>query len=424
MPQLTKRAVESAKPSSDRDIFIWDGALLGFGLRIKPSGVRSYVYQYRNARGVSRRLTLGKHGRITLDQARSVAGDHAAAIARGEDPAETRKSDREAQSMRELSDEYLLLHAPKKRPSSIVNDRTMLNNRILPRLGSKKVADVSRADIERLHLSLKETPYLANRTLALLGKMFSLAVNAKVRPDNPCRGIVRFPEQRRERWLSDAEIKRLVETLNGYRDQRVAGAIKLMLLTGSRRGEVLGARWDDFDLDRGVWTKSSHHTKQKRTEHVPLSASAIQLLVSLKADAAIAAEKRETTGPNGVGQQGGESGEEDDRPKYLFPGRVEGHPLTEIKKAWRNILEAAALDGLRLHDLRHTFASHLVSSGTSLHIVGRLLGHTQPSTTARYAHLSDDALRHAADRFSSKLSALANSAPLPRRTRARATTNN
>jgi integrase len=257
----------------------------------------------------------------------------------------------------------------------------MLDRHVLPRFGSRKVADLSRADIERLHLSLKATPYMANRTLSLLGKLFVLAIAAGLRTDNPCRGIVRFDEQRRERWLGDEELARLLDVLNAHANKRVAAAIKLILLTGARRTEALSAKWEDFDLQRGVWTKPSHHTKQKKTEHVPLSASAIQLLTSLRAHDAEDAD-------------------------YLFAGKIEGQPIVEIKKIWATIRKLAKLEGVRLHDLRHTFASHLVSSGLSLHIVGALLGHTQPGTTARYAHLADDALRHAANRFGSKISGL------------------
>jgi integrase len=385
MPRLTKQAVERAKPIPTGDVFLWDDSLKGFGMRLKPTGVRSYLYQYRNSHGTSRRITLGQHGRITINQARELAGRATAAIARGEDPAESRRSGREAPSIKDLVADYLECHAPKKRASSVRNDKGMLDRHILPRLGSRKVADVNRADIERLHLALKTTPYMANRTLSLLGKLFVLAISAGWRADNPCRGIVRFQENRRERWLSDEELARLLEVLNVHANKRVAAAIKLILLTGARRTEALSAKWEDFDLERGVWTKPSHHTKQKKTEHIPLSASAVQLLTSLK---------------------GGQAAEEDD---FLFPGLVEGQPIVEIKKTWETVRKLAKLDDVRLHDLRHTFASHLVSSGLSFHIVGALLGHTQPGTTARYAHLADDALRHAANRFGSKISALGSS---------------
>jgi integrase len=159
-------------------------------------------------------------------------------------------------------------------------------------------------------------------------------------------------------------------------NRRVANAVRLQLLTGARIGEVLAARWADVDLERGVRTKPSRHTKQKRTEHVPLSAPALVLL----------ADWRAASPPDGT---------------YLFPGDAPGKPLQDIKNFWRGVVKAAALPGYRLHDNRHTHASHLVSSGLSLEIVGRLLGHTNPLTTKRYAHLANDPLRAAADQAES-----------------------
>jgi integrase len=168
--------------------------------------------------------------------------------------------------------------------------------------------------------------------------------------------------------ISTQEIERLCDALDKYSNQSVANAIRLMLLSGPRKSEALTARWEDFNLELGVWTKPSHHTKQKRTEHVPLSAPAVQLLVSLK--------------------------EKADGNAHLFPSDVAEQPLNEIKWAWAKLCK-----------LRHTYASHLVSSGMSLPIVGRLLGHTQPQTTARYAHLADDPLRQATNRFASIVAA-------------------
>lgn len=211
--------------------------------------------------------------------------------------------------------------------------------------------------------------------------MFSLAVKWGWRGDNPVRGIERYQEERRERWLSDDELSRLLGILSAHPNQRAANAVRFQLLTGARIGEVLSARWLDIDLVRGIWTKPSHHTKQTRTEHVPLSAAALVLLAELR------------TRTN-------------DEEQYLFPGDAPGKPLQDIKKFWRNITEKAGLADYRLHDNRHTHASHLVSSGLSLEIVGRLLGHTNPLTTKRYAHLADDPLRTAANRFGSKMDAL------------------
>jgi integrase len=232
-----------------------------------------------------------------------------------------------------------------------------------------------------LHAAMKDTPYQANRVLALLSKMLSLAAKWGWRNDNPVRGIERFQEKRRERWLSDDELRRLLAVLNNHPNQRAANSVRFQLLTGARLGEVRMARWSDIDLERGVWTKPSHHTKQKRTEHVPLSGPTLALLAEMRANA-------EPNEPN------------------LFPGNVPGQPLQDIKKFWRSVIAEAGINGYRLHDNRHTHASHLVSSGLSLEIVGRLLGHTNPTTTKRYAHIADSPLRAATERFGAKLDAL------------------
>jgi integrase len=243
---------------------------------------------------------------------------------------------------------------------------------------------------------LKATPYQANRVLALLSKMFSLAIEWEWLIENPAKGIERFHEDRRERWLSAEELSQFTKALDAYHDQNAANALRLLLLTGSRAGEVLKAEWAQFDLKSGVWTKPSHHTKQNKIEHIPLSGPALELLTAMKSEGA--------TGP-------------------LFLGRKGEVARVSLRRPWMQACKAAGLaiaitkegkrltkDGkpkmitrykptVRIHDLRHSFASHLASNGVSLQILGKLLGHTQPQTTQRYAHLSDGALRDATNCF-------------------------
>ena len=381
--KLTKTFVEGI-PTADQDVVVWDDALPGFGVRVKPSGIRSYIVQYRSrSSGASKRLTIGQHGPLlTFDQAKRQARAILADAMRGKDPVEERRSARQAPTMAELAADYLDRHAiPKKRPKSVRDDRAMLDNIVLPRLRSKKVDAVSRRDVETIHVGLKDRPYQANRVMALLSKMFSLAVEWGWRPDNPVKGMERYQEERRDRWLSNDELRRLCDVLDRHPNQRAANAVRLQLLTGARLGEVLSARKDAFDLMRGVWTKPSHQTKQKRTEHVPLSGQALLLLTSI-----LEASDHETP--------------------YLFPGNVPGQPLKGIKTFWTYALRQAGVENYRRHDNRHTYASHLVSSGLSLELVGRLLGHTTATTTKRYAHLADDPLRAATERFGAKIAAL------------------
>jgi integrase len=378
--KLSKTVVERIK-ATDQDVVVWDNTLPGFGVRVKPSGVRSYIIQYRNRNtSASRRLTIGQHGPLlTFDQAKKQARAMLADAMRGEDPVEIRETARRAPSITDLAVDYMERHAvPKKRPKSVRDDRAMLDNIILPKLGAKKVDAIGRRDIEAIQIAMKDRPYQANRVLSLLSKMFNLAVEWKWRPDNPVRGVERYQEQKRERWLSDEELRHLCAVLNEHPNTRAANAVRLQLLTGARLGEVLTSRKEDFDLHRGIWTKPSHQTKQKRTEHLPLSAQAL-ILVTLIIETSHA-----------------------DSP-FLFPGNKPGQPLREIKKFWSAVMRKAGIANYRRHDNRHTYASHLVSSGLSLEIVGRLLGHTTATTTKRYAHLADDPLRAAADRFGSKI---------------------
>jgi integrase len=378
--KLSKTVVERIK-AADQDVFVWDNTLPGFGVRVKPSGVRSYIIQYRNRNtSTSRRLTIGQHGPLlTLDQAKKQARAMLADAMRGEDPVEIRKTARRAPSIADLAVDYLERHAvPKKRPKSVRDDRAMLDNIILPKLGAKKVDAIGRRDVEAIQVGMKDRPYQANRVLSLLSKMFNLAIEWKWRPDNPAKGIERYQEQKRERWLSDEELRHLCAVLDEHPNTRAANAVRLQLLTGARLGEVLTSRKEDFDLHRGIWTKPSHQTKQKRTEHLPLSAQAL-ILVTLIIETSDAGSP------------------------FLFPGNKPGQPLHEIKKFWSVVLREAGIVNYRRHDNRHTYASHLVSSGLSLEIVGRLLGHTTATTTKRYAHLADDPLRAATDQFGSKI---------------------
>jgi integrase len=385
--KLSKTVVERIK-TADQDVVVWDDTLPGFGVRLKPSGVRSYIIQYRNRNtSVSRRLTIGQHGPLlTFDQAKKQARAMLADAMRGEDPVEIRKTSRRAPSISDLAADYLERHAvPKKRPKSVLDDRAMLNNIILPKLGAKKVDAIGRRDVEAIQVVMTDRPYQANRVLSLLSKMFNLAVEWGWRVDNPAKGIQRYHEEKRDRWLSDDELRRLCTALDEHPNARAADAVRLQLLTGARLGEVLGSRKEDFDLGRGVWTKPAHQTKQRRTEHLPLSAQALALVESI-------VEAGNANSP------------------FLFPGNKPGQPLHEIRKFWTAVLCQAGIANYRRHDNRHTYASHLVSSGLSLEIVGRLLGHTTATTTKRYAHIADDPLRAATDRFGSKIAGFRTSA--------------
>lgn len=378
--RLTKSIVDKLRPR-ENEFISWDESLPGFGVRVKLSGRKSYVVQYRDrVTGCSHRMTLGRHGPLmTFDQAKRRARVILADVLRGADPSSEKLARRAAPTVKDLCRDYIERHAiPNKRPRGVQDDRRMIEKEVLPALGQMKVASVARRDVETLHLQFRDKPYRGNRILALMSKMFNLSVSWAWRADNPVRGIPRFPEEKREHWLSVAELRRLWRILENHPNRRSADAVQLQILTGARLGEVLKARPSDFDLDRSVWTKPSAHTKQKRSQHLPLSEPARELVQRRIID----------LGPEAA---------------WLFPGNVPGKPLSEIKRFWRAVTEEAKLEGYRRHDNRHTYASHLVSDGLTLEIVGRLMGHVSPMTTKRYAHIADDPLRVASEKFVARL---------------------
>jgi integrase len=374
--QITKRSVDAVEPPPTGELKLWDVELRGFGLRVRAGGTKSYIVQYRNAEGRTRRLTVGVCGRLTPDAARSKARQMLAAVDRGEDPVQDAHENRRAPTVAEFAAQYMELHArPKKKPRSVEKDETLLRLYILPALASRKLAAIGAADVARLHRDLGAHPVQANRVVALLSKMFSLAELWDMRPrgSNPCRGLHRYAERQRERFLSYSEFSRLGEVLEaveaeGSEPPAAILAIRLLALTGARRDEILTLRWEYVDLERGVLRLPDSKTGKKI---IPLGAAAAQLL---------AAAPRLKDNP------------------YVCPGRRRSGRLVDVQSPWEHIRERASLPGVRLHDLRHSWASTGAAGGLGLPILGKILGHLHPITTQRYTHFSDDPLRAAADR--------------------------
>jgi integrase len=358
----------------------YDSDVHGFGVRITAGGAIAFILNYRvKATGLERRYTIGSFPDWTVSTAREKAKELKRHVDGGGDPLGEVKASRDAPTVADLCARFEEEHVSKLRRRSQDDYRGAIRNDIVPELGKLKVAAVDFEHVERLHRKItKRAPFRANRVLGVLSKMFALAIKWRLRPDNPCKGVERNREHPRERYLKPDELERLAQALAEDENQDAVDAFWLLLLTGARRREVLSATWDQFDLTEGVWTKHAATTKQKAHHKVPLSAPARQLLV----------RRRETT---------------DDASPWVFPGRLGQHRIN-IDKAWTAICKAAGITGLRIHDLRHSYASTLASAGFSLPLIGKLLGHTLPQTTARYAHLFDDPLRKATERAGALLS--------------------
>lgn len=406
--RLSEAAARKALPSARGHTMMWDADVKGFALRVTQGGAKSFVLDYRVG-GRQRRITIGAHPDWSVAAAREAAKEMKREVDLGRDPMGERRAQRESPTMSDLWERYEREYLPKKAARSQVDERIMWNKIILPRFGKIKVAAITHDDIDALHrdiTTIRKTPVRANRTVEVLRRAFNLAVRWKWRDDNPATGVRRNPEEKRNRYLNRSEIAALAVALSEHSETLSANAIKLLMLTGARRGEVLGATWDMFDLENGVWTKPSSHTKQRRLHRVPLSGAAVGLLREMRCSAVQKAKQDQVAVDS-----------------FLFPG-TDGKSLTDIKRTWVSVCRSAGLiaqvekksrDGkvvldrngvpatvlkptVRLHDIRHSFASILVSAGASLPLIGQMLGHTQVQTTARYAHLYDDPLRAAAER--------------------------
>jgi integrase len=354
----------------------FDDEVTGLACRVTLAGSKSFVLCYRTNSGRQRRFTIGACSDWPAATARKYARELKKRIrTEDHDPLAALQEGRDAPTVAGMCARFLEEeHGPKLRLSTLEDYRSYIERDILPALRHVKVADVTFADVDGLHRKVsKRAQYVANREASLLSKMFRMAIKWGWRVDTPVMDVQRNPEDKRTRHLAGQELTRLTEALAGLEDQQAAAIVRLLLLTGARSGEVLSMRWDQLDLGAGTWTKPSSHTKQKKEHRVPLSPAALQILSEMRSN----------------------DGSSSD---HVFPGPGRNHHRESIKKPWARLCKKAGIAGLRVHDLRHTYASILASSGSSLHLIGQMLGHTQPTTTARYAHMLDDPMRAAAER--------------------------
>jgi integrase len=396
--RITKRIVDATSPEA-RDLFLWDTELKGFGLKITPGGRKVYVVQYRMGGRVARvqRYTIGQHGSIgpgglplTADRARDEAEKQLGRVANGIDPAREKKtsaSEHKAYSdsptLSEFADTYIERHAkPLKKKRSVEEDERNLKLHIKPALGKLKLRDISAADIARFHASRFKTPTNANRCLALLSNVFEKAERWGERPSgsNPCRHVGKYDERKRERFLTTEELARLADALNRAEADKTEpttalNAIRLLMLTGCRLNEILPLQWAWIDESHACIRLPDSKTGAKV---VPIGAPVLRLLSSMP--------------------------KQEGSPYVLPADRGNGH-FVGIQRVWQRIRKASDLEGVRLHDLRHSYASVAVAGGDSLYLIGKVLGHRQSRTTDRYAHLKDDPLLAVADRTAKRIAA-------------------
>jgi integrase len=423
--RITKRAVDALECPAGKDrAFLWDDALSGFGVAAFPTGRKVYVAQFRKD-GRSRRVSIGDHGRLTPDEARSQAKQLLGAVETGADPVEERRAARAVRTFAEVAESFLASHFATKRKARTAEEYgALFRSHVSPAIGSKRMADLRRADVARLHAKLSETPYQANRALAFVSAVWNWAAkNEEVAlADNPAKGVERFPERGRERFLTSEELARLGDALREGEtiglvyevdeskpkakhapkpenrlvklDPFAVAAIRLLILTGARLREILDAQWSHVDSERGILFLPDSKTGKKP---VYLSAAAQAVLASLP---------HLEGNPYVIAGHGPRKGRTSEAPRATAkPNQPEGAPRADLKKPWTAVRRAAGLDGVRLHDLRHSFASVGAGASLGLPVIGKLLGHSQPQTTARYAHLDADPLRRAVDTIGATISA-------------------
>lgn len=414
--RLTKTVVDRLEPR-EKEYFAWCGKLSGFGVRVWPNGKKVFTVQYRTGgRGApTRRKSLGTYGVVTVDQARKAAENYLASAHLGNDLVGAERESRSEMTVSQLCDEYLEHGVGLKKASTIKTDIGRINGHIRPLLGKKKISAVTRQDIERFlndiakgktaqdkrtskkgRSIIKGGKGTATRTVRLLGGIFTYAVNQGYLETNPRTGVKLFKDGAKERFLSEDELARLSKALEEaetiglpwtFREDaktkhrpkseekqreilspHVTGAIRLLLLTGCRLREILHLRWNEVDFERGLLLLPDSKTGRKT---VFLSDAALEVLQNLPR----------------VG-------------RYVIAGGNPDQPRADLKRPWQRLAQHAELEDVRLHDLRHTFASIGAAQGMSLQMIGALLGHKSPETTARYAHLTEDPLRQALNRMS------------------------
>lgn len=401
MAKITKRELDALKSEGGRPAFLWDGSLAGFGAKALPSGKKVFLVKYRTNGGgrnaPQRWLTIGAYGALTLDEGRRLAQRALAAVAEGKDPQAAKLGEREAPVFADVWARFEADILPSRKPTTAKEYRSQWVNLIKPKFGKQRVEAITASEVDRFHKSLRASPYRANRVLALLRRLMSLAEAWGLRAvgTNPCSRVEQFKECSRERYLDTDELKAIGKAIDELVAEKAilptaGNAIELLALSGARLNEILNAEWDWIDTERGTMLLPDSKTGAKP---VYLSGAALEVL------------KRQKVISKGS--------------DYVFPSPRGDKPYVNLRKSWVQICERAKLTGVRLHDLRHTVASVAVGQGASLPLIGKLLGHTQAQTTMRYAHIDIDPALKAANQVGAAIGeAMRPKATQPKKTKA------
>ncbi len=380
--KLTKNVINKltySQKNGKQDIY-WDDNLPGFGVRVYPSGKKSFVLKYR-VTGRQHIKVVGRYGSLTLDQARDKAKKELVAIIDNKDPLEDKKKTRIGISFKEFCPIYIARHA-KEYKRTWVADQRRINKYLIPAFGSLRLDAITRADVAKFYSDLvQKFPYEANRTIQQLSKMFERAKfwgYIKDEHFNATKGVKQFKEKKRDRWIKPDELPRLAQAINEEGNFYGSKALWLYLLLGVRRDELLKAKWEDIDWDRQELKLPE--TKAGHIHYVPLSAAALAIIQELP--------------------------KQEDNP-YILPGEKPGHHLVNIEKIWQRVRKKANVEDVRIHDLRRTLGSWLAQSGNSLHLIGRVLNHSSQSTTAIYARFAQDHVKQALEAHGNKLMSVA-----------------
>ena len=383
MAKLTRTTISRrtvGNLSVEKDTVYWDRELPGFGVRAYATGSKVYVIQTRS-KGKSTRVTIGRHGVITPEEARRRAALIISRIKSGQAAVAAAAPAPKGPTVAEMAERYLREHVDVRLKANTARMvRVDFNKYLLPEFGKLAIDAVGHERIAAYHSSLHRVPSMANRMVETFSAMFSMAETWGLLPQgaNPCPRVVRYKARRKERFLTETEFERLGRTLTEMEDEgellpRAAAALRLLMLTGCRCNEILRLRWEEVDLERNELRLRDTKTGPRT---VPLSPAAARVL---------AARPRGSSDP------------------WVIPGRFAGRPLRNVDTSWRKVRARAGLEDVRLHDLRHAFASRALALGESLPMIGKLLGHTRVQTTARYAHLAQDSVKESAARIAASI---------------------